>query len=141
MKNRWYISILILALIAIGNVASKQQTAIPNQEIVLQFTSESVSSEDAQSAIAVVKEQLENAGIADIQVQELQEGLLKITYYSSSDVASIKALLSKGNTLNLGYVSYGNKENNKPSKDHSIDYNIDVYEIQQGDDLSGFNGN
>lgn len=140
MKNKWFISIFILALIALGNVASKQQATIPNQEIVLQFISESISSEDAQTAIAVVKEQLENTGIADIQVQELQEGRLKITYYSSSDVASIKALLSNGNALNLGYISYDNHDNHKPSEDHSIEYNLDVYEIQKGDDLSGFDG-
>lgn len=140
VKNRWYISIFILALMVLGNVASKQQCAIPNQEIVLQFTSESVSSEDALSAIAIVKEQLENAGIGEIQVQELQEGQLKISYYSATDVASIKALLSQDDTLHLGYLSHDNQNNEVPSEDNNLNYNLDVYEIQQGYDLSDFDG-
>lgn len=140
VKNRWFFSILILALIVLGNVASRQQGNIPNQEIVLHFASESVSSEVTQNAISTVKDQLELAGIADIQVQELDNGQLKISYYSASDVASIKALLSKGNSLKLGYVSYNNQGNDKPSEEDTIDYNLDVYEIQQGNDLSDIDG-
>lgn len=140
MKPKWYIGILIIALTLLGSEASTRQAAIPNQEIVLQFTSETVSHIDTENAIAIVKQQLLSAGITDIQVQKHEDGQLKISYYSASDVASIKALLSEENNLKLGYESPENNQSNTPSEDHKIDYDLDVYEIHQANDISDLDG-
>ena len=106
---------------------------------MLQFSSVNVSVQDAQNAITSVKQQLETAGVNDIKVQTLQDGQLKISYYSNSDVDSIKALLSNECHLDLGYLSNDN-QNNPPSEEKNIAYNFDVYEIQQGDDVSELDG-
>nr|WP_321237351.1 hypothetical protein [uncultured Psychroserpens sp.] len=140
MKKSWYIGILIIALTLLGSVASKQQAAVPNQEIVLQFTSDVITSDEALDTIVLVKKQLQAVGVEHIQVQELLNGQLKITYYSDADVASIKTLLSNESTLELGYISKDNKQSNSPSEDHKIDYDLDVYEIQQSNDLSDLDG-
>lgn len=139
VKNKWYISIIILALIVLGNVANKQQRTIPNQEAVLQFTSEGVSSADALEAISMVKKRLETAGVADIQVKELQNGQLKISYYSADDVESIKALLSQDETFQLGSLVHDEQEN-APSQNNTIDFNLDIYEIHQSHELSDVDG-
>ena len=136
MKSRWYISILIITLTLLGSMASKQQATIPNQEIVLQFTSETVTPDDTQNTIALVKQQLQTAGVTDIRVQQLQDGELKITYFSRADIARIKEVLSQDQTLALGYVSHDNQQGNMPSEDHTIGYDFDIYEIQQGNDFS-----
>ncbi len=140
VKNRWYISILVLTLLVLGNVANKQQVTIPNQEIVLQFTSGQVSIEDTKSTIANVKQRLASAGIVDIQVEELQQGRLKIAYYSSNDVESIKVLLSEDKQLQLDHYSYKKHQDDQPSEEDPVDYNFDVYEIKQSIDLSDVDG-
>ncbi|WP_047545448.1 hypothetical protein [Psychroserpens sp. Hel_I_66] len=138
MKSRWYISILIITLTLLGGFASKQQTASPNQEIVLQFSSENVSIQDTKNAIENVKEQLEIAGISTVEVQSLKDGQLRLTYFSNSDVESIKILLSTA--CDLDYVSNENKSSKPPSEEKIITYDVDVYEIQQGNDLSELDG-
>ena len=140
MNSRWYISILIISLTLLGGIASKQHLAAPNQEIVLQFTSDIVTSEDTQNAISIVRQQLKTVGVETIQVEESKDGYLKISYYSNSDVDSIKEVLSKDTSLAFGYVPQGNNEPRGPSEDHSITYNLDVYEIQQADNVSDFGG-
>lgn len=139
MNSRWYISALIIILTLLGSIASEQQDSVPNQELVLQFAGVEVSTQDAQQTIAFVKEQLQTAGVENIQVQKQNDGQLKITYYSDSDVDYIKELLSKDCKLELGSLSQDD-QSNIPSEDDSIAYNLDVYEIQQGDDLSSLEG-
>jgi preprotein translocase subunit SecD len=140
MNSRWYISILIITLTLLGGIASKQHLAVPNQEIVLQFTSDIVTPDDTQKAITLVRQQLKTVGVDNIQVEEHQDGYLKITYYSNSDVDSIKEMLSKDTSLAFGYVSQGKNEPRGPSEDNPIAYNLDVYEIQQTDDISELGG-
>ncbi|WP_298905041.1 hypothetical protein [uncultured Psychroserpens sp.] len=139
MNAKWYISALILVLTLLGGVASNQQDAVPNQEIVLQLASDDVSSYDTHSTIVFIKQKLQAANVQNIEVQEQQEGQLKISYYSSSDVASIKALLSEDKTLSINYFNESQQGRKFPKED-TVVYNVDVYEIQQGDDLSGIEG-
>ena len=138
MNKRWYISALVIILALLGGIASHEKNITPNQEIVLQFTSETVSSDEAQNAIATVKQQLQAIGIHDIQVTKYEGGQLKITYFSNADIASIKKTLSKEKRLELD--NSGIDDNHipfeTPSKDSSIVYNLDVYEIQNGYDAA-----
>ena len=95
MNNKWYISALIIILAFLGGITSHEKSVTPNQEIVLQFSSETVSNDEAQIAITTVKQQLETVGVHDIQVTEYKGGQLKITYFSTIDIGSVKKLLSK----------------------------------------------
>ena len=139
MKVKWYFSVLIVFLTLLG--ICQEQNSVPNQEIVLQFTDDEVTNEEAQNTIAIIKEQLQTLGINDIQVGEQEDGRLKITYYSDANVASIKKILSKGKRIELGYTSYNQdeKDGNLPSNKNS-NYNFDVYEIQSTDLTLGFDG-
>ena len=131
MNAKRYISALIIILALLG--LSQHQMSVPNQEIVVQFMDDEVSSDDAQNAITIVKNQLQSIGVDNIQVIEEKDGKLKITYYSDIDVASIKDFLYQEKNLKLGYTS--NDESSKsPSDDESNNYNLDVYEIQKPSD-------
>lgn len=131
MHSKWYISVLVVMLTVLGSITSKQQMSSPNQEIVLQFTSGEVTYHDTETTISTVKQQLQKAGVENIQVSETEEGQLKITYYSDFDVESIKAILSKEKQLELGYALDENENQSEfPSEEKSINYDFDVYEIQ-----------
>lgn len=136
MKSKWYISALILILTLFGAI-SQQQITVPNQEIVLQFTDASITSKDTQNTIAIVKRQLQDLGVSNIQVKETENGKLKISYYSDTDIASVKERFSKEKNLTLDYTF--NNENEDSSKDpfddKNITYNLDIYEIQNGSDV------
>lgn len=142
MKLKWCILLGILSLIGI---ATQQQLPMPNQEIVLRFSSEEVATEEAKNAIAIVKDQLVALGAINIQVREIDKGDLKLIYYINADVDSIKDFLTQENTIALGYiVPKGNANNSEiPSKEKHQTYDIDVFEIkshERGFDLARSHG-
>jgi len=142
MKKEWYFKILISAFALL--VVMQQQTVVPNQEIVLEFTDIEVTSLEVQNAIAIVKRQLESIGVKNTRIsEELHNGKLKIAYYSDADVESIKKILSKEQHIVLDHVFYdqNTSENQVPLDKNSADYNLDVYKIQKSTDTdTDFNG-
>ncbi len=141
MKSKWYLSTLVVILSLLG--FSQPQVYFPNQEIVVQFSDDEVTFDEAQNAVALVKEQLQTIGVDNIQVRESVDGRLKITYYSDVDVTIIAEIFSKEKNLDLGYSSYPtNKEGGEfPSQENSKIYELDVFEIQNNSDFdSGFSG-
>jgi preprotein translocase subunit SecD len=134
MNSRWYFSTLIIILILFG--VCQKQISVPNQEIVLEFIDNKVTSDEVQEAIAIVKNQLQSLGVDEIEVQEEADGRLRITYYSDVNVTSIKKIFSERENLELGYASYNQDEEDTrfPSDKNSNSYHIDVYEIQNGAD-------
>ncbi|WP_298320071.1 hypothetical protein [uncultured Aquimarina sp.] len=143
MKKEWYFKILISAFALL--VVMQQQTVVPNQEIVLEFTDIEVTSLEAQNAIAIVKKQLESIGVKNTRIsKELHNGKLKISYYSDADVESIKKILAKEQNVALDHIFYDRKnggEDQFPFNKNSSDYNLDVYKIHKSSDLdTDFNG-
>ena len=138
MKARWYISTLVIILTVLG-IANQEQFTAPNQEIVFQFADVTQTSDDAQiEIITSVKEQLQSVGAKNISVNE-SKGLYKITYYSSTDVSSIKKALTDEKGLEVDFNSKDSQD--EPSEDHSISYNLDIYEISDSNDSeSGLGG-
>ena len=137
MKPRWYISTLIIILALIG-VVSEPQISVPNQEIVLQFTDLTISTEETQNTLAIVKKQLQDLGVENIQIEGLEAGSVKITYYSESEVDTIKQSLSQEKKLTLDYTPFNKEERESklPSDKNTIAYNLDVHEIQKNHDAN-----
>ena len=134
IQPKWYFGAAIILIAVLGSVLGRQQATVPNQEIVLQFANEDISLDEAQHTIAIVEKELQRIGVAYIQVSDQEDGRLVISYYSKANVESIKKLLSTQKELALGFVS---SEKNElpfqfPSQETSIGYNLDVYEIQDG---------
>lgn len=133
MKARWYFSALIVILATLG--ICREQFAVPNQEIVLEFIGKDTTSKDAQDAIATVKKQLQTLGIDTVEVFTVAGGKLKIKYYSTTDVTRIKEILA--NDITIGYASNRRDQNKTkiPFEAPIKIYNVDVYEIQNGNTL------
>ncbi len=133
MIARWCISVLIFSLTLFG-VVSQQQISVPNQEIVLLFQDVDLTSKQTENTVAIVKQQLYDLGAENIQVLSLENGKLKITYYSDTDIASIKEIFSEENNVALHLTSQNQDEDSSsfPFEEANISYNLDVYEIQNG---------
>lgn len=138
MQLKRYIGAIIFILSFLA-VISQQEFNVPNQEIVLEFNHVEVTSNEAQTAVAHVKQQLQVLGANQIKVQQTAQGKLKITYYSDADVASIKKTFSKD--LDNKTFSKNNRKTELPTQTPNIAYNLDVFEIQNantsGWDLDG----
>ncbi|OAB79543.1 hypothetical protein [Cochleicola gelatinilyticus] len=130
--NRYLI--LFVGVLAIAGLSMVQFT-VPNQEIIVQFGSSVVSSEEASDAVLVLKEQLQELGADNIYVQKRSDGSVKISYFSTIDVSSVKHSLLKEKQSALGIIDEG-KTTNFPFNDSSETFKISVYEIQNGDDFS-----
>ena len=140
MKKAWYFGTLLILFTLLG--FNQNQISEPNQEIVLKFSDVDITSDEAQSTITHVKAQLLAIGVEKVQVQELNEGQLKITYYSDEDIESIKKLLSVDSKFELRIPQKGNTNTSGfPLKDHQKAYKLDVFKIHKGSDTgSGLDG-
>lgn len=142
MNWRWYITGLIVALAFFGMSLGQSKT-YPNQEIVVRFNVSSIDSDEVQQAIVDIRSQLKSIGIDEVQVSEILNGKIKVTYFSNKDVAVIKDLFFKHNKLQLGATAFNEKSGSSkiPLSDHSNTYKLDVIKIQQdpGSDI-GFHG-
>ena len=127
MNRKGYFGALIIILTLFG--ASQENLTVPNQEIVLQFSSVSISSNEAQLTIANVKEQLETIGVLKVDIREEANGRLVISYFSDVTVANVKDSL-----LAVDYASNEDNQSDFP-KEHT--YNLDVFEIIKSSD-TGF---
>ena len=134
MKLKWYFSTLIVTVALFFGVVSQHQHAVPNQEIVLQLSGDGYAQDTAEQAISVVTEHLQSIGAENIQVNKDDAGVLKITYYCDSDIASIKRILSEEDALAFDNAASKHKES--PSEKHKTTYNFDVFEIQNGFDIA-----
>lgn len=136
MNSKWFIGVVVIALAFLG--ISLEQTAIPNQEIVVQFHLDAVSTNDFENAITIVTEQLQSIGVEGVQVTKLLDGNLKITYYSTIDVARVKDLFSKQENLLAGYSSFATNETTpyEPFDSDIVTYELNVSEIQTATDAA-----
>jgi len=133
MKTKWYFGTFIFLLSLF--VVTQQQISIPNQEIVVQFSNDEVTLLETQNTIAIVKKQLQEAGAEKIKVQKGENGAIKISYFSTIDIVSIKKIFSEENNINFGVASIFNTEESNNSNKDSDSYKLAIYEIQKGDDL------
>jgi hypothetical protein len=135
VKLNWYFSLILSILALIG--ASQIDSSIPNQELIVEFSGETLALNEAQDAVENFKSQLEIAGASNIKVQR-QTNRLRITYYSAKDIAAIKTVFSE-------QLSASFTENTKDS-DLSLERQKDVYqlnfsELHKGNDITkDFNG-
>lgn len=131
MNWRIYITAFVIALAFIG-ISLDQSNSDPNQEILVQFNTDSISADQALRAVSDIKSQLRAIGIEEVQVSETSDGRLKVTYYSTVDVDVIKSLFFKQNKLQIDDTS--SEERKSPSKfpftNDSNTYIVDVVKIQ-----------
>ena len=128
MKTKLHIGIISILLAFLG--AYVERNTVPNQQIVIQFLDENISSKDAETTIQVVTEQLQSIGIENILIGKHKDGLLKIIYFSDSDVSHIQSILTKAKSLKFNYASRHKNSNNLPDNKTLEDFQFNVSKIQ-----------
>ena len=139
MKIKLQFAILVGLLVFLGTYLEK--TTVHNQQIVIQFSDSNISSEDAFHTIDLVKKQLQNIGVTNIQIGQRDNGKLKITYYSIDAIERIQDILGKENGFKFDYESPQNSSNELPENKSLKNYELNISEIQTGIDINwGFEG-
>ncbi|MGC6431292.1 MAG: hypothetical protein ACON5F_09650 [Jejuia sp.] len=139
MLLKRYIGIVVLMLVLVGAI-HQQNVDVPNQEILLQFHEQELTTDTSKATIAIVEKELNNVGVQNFHVKEVNIGVFKITYYSDTDVEAVKRLLTHRIRAELGSDS-DDIPLDYPIDQDVISYNLDVYEIKNGTDSdSGLNG-
>lgn len=130
MQTKLKFGILVLLLALFGRYL--EQSAIPNQQIVIEFSNEDVSERDAKNTIDDIQLKLQSIGVEDIQIGQSENGQLKITYYSDADVTHIEEVLSTEQGFKLTYDSDEDGSTNFPFEKALEDYELNISEIQNG---------
>ncbi len=138
MRAKWYVSTLIIVFSLLG--IFREQISVPNQEIVLEFEYNKITTDDVEDVIAAVKKELHTLGADNINVGKQEDGKLRITYYSDVNVVNVKKILSEAEVPGLVDIPFNQDQEDEkfPSTgDHTAGYNLNVYEIQKDIDGSG----
>ena len=127
MKLKIHFGIVMVFLMFLGTYI--EHNIAPNQQIVIQFTNDQISSDKANYAIESLKQQLQEFGAEKLQISKYNSGHLKITYYSDADVMSIRKVLSHQENFILDY-SYEDNNTGESNSEKKEIYKFIVSEIQ-----------
>jgi len=128
MKTKLHFGILIVLLAFFGRYL--EQSTTPNQQIVIQFSDENISDEDAVATLATIQKRLEIAGAVQIKIGQTENGNLIITYHSDAEVYHIQSILLDDKGLELSYQSNSTNSQDIPNQEQSKDYELNISEIQ-----------
>lgn len=134
MKIKLQLGIIVMLFVFLGTYL--EQTIVPNQQIVIQFSDTNISSEEAENTIEAVKEQLQNIGVSHINIGQHEDGKLRITYYSDADVSRIQNSLYKEDGFKFAYQTDQNNSSDFPENRTEKDYKLNISEIQDGSDTN-----
>jgi hypothetical protein len=134
MQTKWYLRSFIILVAIIG--LTLEQITQPNQQIVVEFGSDTVSVASAQEAMETITNELRVLGVQNIKVQQGIHGDLTITYYSPIDTKEIENLLFLKKELHDEFASCNTlPKNQAPPFDTRSVYKIDVHKIQKRADI------
>ena len=134
MKTKLHFGILVLLLAFIGRYI--EQTNVPNQQVVIQFSDDNISIEAAEETIEVIFSKLESSGAEQIQIGQNENGQLKITYYSKANVNKIQSIFSNAEGFKLDYASDSNSSTDFPVHRTVKDFELNISEIQNSNPIN-----
>ena len=134
MKTKLYFGILVLLLVFLGR--HLEESTIPNQQLVIQFSDEDISTEDAKNTIEAIRAKLYSIGAEQIQIGQSEKGQLKITYFSNAEVDEIQNILSSAEGLELADGSQNHSSEDFPVETTTKDYDLNISEIQNNSNVN-----
>ncbi|WP_225036954.1 hypothetical protein [Winogradskyella sp. SM1960] len=134
MKTKLHFGLIILLLAFLGTYL--EQNTLPNQQIVIQFSDDDISTKDTENAIEVIQNKLESIGVTHIQIGQKNDGELRIIYHSTTAVEHIQNALFNVEDVNIAYNSTENHTNNFPDHKNHKDYELNITEIKISNNLN-----
>jgi hypothetical protein len=130
MKSKLHFGILIMLMAFLGRYI--KTSVIPNQQIVIEFLDNNISEDDTQNTIETIQIKLNRIGVEDIIIGQNQNGHLKITYYSNTNIQHIEDLLSNDESFKISHKSGEENSNSLPEQGDLKHYKLNISEIQKG---------
>ncbi|MBV7269960.1 hypothetical protein [Winogradskyella luteola] len=127
MKTKLHFGILIILMAFLGRYL--ESSVVHNQQIVVQFSDLQITESESQKTIEAIQLKLQTIGVKDIQVGQDQNGQLKITYYSETDIQYIKGVLSDDESIEFAYNANGDHSDEFPEQQSTKDYELNISEI------------
>ncbi len=127
MKTKWYISTCI-AILALWGIVHNH-ASLPNQEVLVSFHNQQVTSEQTQDAIAFIEQELQDLGVTHIEVEQASDQL-KISYHSSLEVEAIQEVLAKATHIKTATAKVS-KSRKSSKEEGSKAYDVAVHKIQK----------
>lgn len=104
--------------------------------MVIQFSDEDISTEDAKNTIEAIRAKLYSIGAEQIQIGQSEKGQLKITYFSNAEVDEIQNILSSAEGLELADGSPNHSSEDFPVEKTIKDYKLNISEIQNNSNVN-----
>lgn len=134
MKTKLHFGLLVVLLAFLATFL--EQTTVPNQQIVIQFSNEAHTTQDTENAIEAIQNKLQSIGATQIEIGQNNDGRLRITYHSNAEVTHIQNVLFNAEDFKLDYASTQNQPTNFPEERHTKNYELDVSEIKSSSDIN-----
>lgn len=128
MKTKLHFGILAVLLAFL--VTFTEGSTVPNQQIVIEFSDKTISTQDTENAIDAIQNRLQSIGVTHIQIGKNSKGQLRITYHSEAEVTQIKAELFKAETIKLAYDGSKSSSEDFPEQQPVNDYELNISEIK-----------
>lgn len=137
MRIKKYISPVVVILLILFAVVKQQQAIVPNQQVVIQYSTLPTSQALTEQTAALIQQTLLELNVDQVKIKQHADGKLKITYRSDLDVAHIEQALH----IAIHASIKANAGTELPVDGESVTYNLDVYELYKSQDVdSGLNG-
>ena len=127
MKLKMRFGLIIVVVFFLGTYLTN--TIAPNQQIVVQFSNQNVSSELIESSIYSLTKRLNDLGVKHIEIGNYHKGQLKITYYSEADVIRIQSILNSTDDIVLENTD--DKPSNESKGENEQYFELNISEIQE----------
>ncbi|WP_179005397.1 hypothetical protein [Winogradskyella forsetii] len=128
MKTKLHFGIIVILLAFLGTFI--EQTTLPNQQIIIQFSDTTVTAEDTENAIEAIQNKLQSIGVSQIQIGQTEKGQFKITYHSDAEVSHIQAILFQSENFKIAYEDSNRPSDRLPENQSSNGYELNISEIK-----------
>lgn len=128
MKTKLHFGLITVLLAFL--VTFFEPNTVPNQQIVIQFSNDTITIADTEDTIEAIQNKLQSIGVTQIQIGQSKTGQLRITYFSEEDVADIQKALFNAEDFQVAYNPSGQSSKDFPNVPKVKDYELNVSEIK-----------
>lgn len=134
MKTKLHLGLLVILLAFLGTYL--EQVTVPNQQIVIEFSAQTVTEKETENAIDAIQDKLQSIGVTQIQIGHNKAGQLRITYHSDVDVIQIQTVLLNTDNFKIANKDSPKRSSNVPENKSLINYELNISEIKSNSNIN-----
>lgn len=138
MNVKWIYASIIVLLALVGTKV--KQPIVPNQELLVHFDENAVIAGEVEDAVSIITNQLHTIGAQSIKVFKSANGIIRVTYFSDTEVTSIEQSFSKNAQRSLAYaLSNPLQKQSFPLQEQLKSYKVAISKISPANDIAHSN--